>query len=217
MTMFKAERRVVLPMSTAQVSPGPPRPGFLDELAAYFGRFRLFTRRDWLVYVAWVGLIASLGLASAAFLAVGRRAGAVFPASAYFLPIGAGIFALAIAVDTIGHRTVYKEYLRGGEGLVHHIIIGCGIGSCVLLCAAYPTPSSLQIPALVLTALSFIYSFVDEVMHWRRYLSSKSDVVEMWSHVFILIGHGMMMLGWWLWYGGGYQGVAVTLTALSGW
>jgi hypothetical protein len=189
--------------------------GFSDELKQYFRRFRLFTRRDWLVYIAWVGLIGSLSLASAAFLAIGRRAGAVFPSHAYFVPIGAAIFALAIAVDTIGHRTVYKEYLRGGEGLVHQIIIFCGIGSCVLLCAAYPTPNALQNPALVLTLLSFVYSFVDEVMHWRRYLSSKSDVVEMWSHVFILVGHGMMMLGWWMWYFGGYQGVAETLAALS--
>lgn len=187
-------------------------PGTLRQ---YFGRFRLFTRRDWIVYIAWVGLIASLSAASAAFLLIGRRVGAVFPVHAYFVPIGAAIFALAIAVDTIGHRTVYKEYLRGGEGLVHHIIIGCGIGSCVLLCAAYPTPSALANPALVLTALSFIYSFVDEIMHWRRYLTAKSDVVEMWSHVFILIGHGVMMLGWWLWYFGGYQGVAETLAALS--
>ncbi len=197
------------PLSVAVAMPAP-------LLRTYFGRFRQFTRRDWLVYFAWVGLITSLSVASAAFLAVGRHAGAVFPAQAYFVPIGAAIFALAIAVDTIGHRTVYKEYLRGGEALVHHIIIFCGIGGCVLLCAAYPAPSPLQNPGLVLTALSFVYSFVDEVMHWRRYLSSKSDVVEMWSHVGILISHGMMMLGWWMWYFGGYQGVAETLVALSG-
>ena len=194
----------------------PRTRGFLDELKAYFRRFGLFSRRDWLVYLVWVGMIASLSLASLAFLMVGRRAGAVFPAHAYYVPIGAAIFALAIAVDTIGHRTVYKEYLRGGEGLVHHIIIFCGIGSCVLLCAAYPAPSTLQNPALVLTLFSFIYSFVDEVMHWRRYLTAKSDVVEMWSHVFILVGHGIMMLGWWMWYFGGYQGVAETLNAFSG-
>lgn len=210
--MFRRNAHVLV----ARASMTPIRRGFLEELATYFGRFRDFSREDWLVYVAWVGLIGGLSMASAAFLAVGLRAGAVFPAEAYFLPVGAAIFALAIAVDTIGHRTVYKEYLRGGEGLVHHIIIACGIGSCVFLCAAYPSPSVLQNPALVLTALSFAYSFVDEVMHWRRYLSSKSDVVEMWSHVFILIGHGMMMLGWWLWYFGGYRGVAETLAALSG-
>jgi hypothetical protein len=214
--MFKARPHIAVAIAPAQPLPAPSRPGFADELTAYFRRFHLFSRRDWVVYIAWVGLISGLAIASTAFLAIGRQAGAVFPSHAYFIPIGAAIFALAIAVDTIGHRTVYKEYLRGGEGLVHHIIIGCGIGSCVLLCAAYPTPSNLQIPALILTLLSFIYSFVDEVMHWRRYLTAKSDVVEMWSHVFILIGHGMMMLGWWLWYYGGYQGVAVTLAALAG-
>jgi len=213
--MSRHERSKVIAMAPP-VLMVPTRFGFVDELTTYFRRFRLFSRRDWLVYFSWIGLIAGLALSSAAFLAIGRRAGAVFPAEAYFVPIGAGIFALAIAVDTIGHRTIYKEVLRGGEALVHHIIIFCGIASCIFLCAAYPTPSRLQNPALILTVLSFVYSLVDEVMHWRRYLSSKSDVVEMWSHVFILIGHGMMMLGWWLWYFGGYQGVAATLATLSG-
>ena len=75
--------------------------------------------------------------------------------------------------------------------------------------------ASYAVPALVLTVVSFIYSLVDEVMHWRRYLSGKSDVVEMWSHVFILIGHGILMAGWWLWYWRGYAGVSETLAALS--
>lgn len=185
------------------------------ELSTYFGRFRQFTRVDWVVYVVWVGLILSLVAVSAAFLAFGGAHGARFPAEAYLIPLGAAIFAAAIAVDTIGHRTVYKEVLRGGEALVHHIIIVAGIGSCVLLCAAYPHRGAYAVPAMVLTALSFAYSFVDEVMHWRRYLSHRSDVVEMWSHVFILIGHGTMMAGWWAWYAGGYQGVAATLEALA--
>jgi hypothetical protein len=189
--------------------------GFATELRTYFGRFRLFTRRDWFVYLAWVGLISGLCVASNLFLAIGHASGARFPTEATWIPIGSGIFALAIAVDTIGHRTVYKEILRGGEGLVHHIIIVCGIASCVLLCAAYPAPSALALPALILTILSFTYSFVDEAMHWRRYLTARSDVVEMWSHVFILIGHGLMMLGWWRWYDGGYQGVAETLAAMG--
>ena len=38
----------------------------------------------------------------------------------------------------------------------------------------------------------------------------------MWSHVFILVGHGTMMAGWWLWYARGYAGVAETLRALGG-
>jgi len=212
--MFKAQSDSLRVLASTANLPEQPR-GFVAELRTYFGRFGLFTRRDWVVYLAWVGLIAGLCAASSVFLAIGRAGGAQFPGEAYWIPIGAGIFAVAIAVDTIGHRTVYKEILRGGEGLVHHIIIVCGIASCVLLCAAYPTPSPLALPALVLTILSFAYSFVDEAMHWRRYLTARSDVVEMWSHVFILIGHGLMMLGWWLWYYGGYQGVAETLAALG--
>lgn len=187
----------------------------LTELRVYFGRFRQFEPVDWAVYVAWVGLMVGLVVASSGFLWVGRHAGAVFPTEAYLVPAGAVVFTLAIAVDTIGHRTVYKAYLRGGEALVHHIIIGAGIGSCVLLCAAYPEKPGFAIPALVLTVLSFIYSFIDEAMHWRRYLSQRSDVVEMWSHVFILIGHGTMMVGWWRWYQLGYPGVATTLRALG--
>jgi hypothetical protein len=185
------------------------------ELRIYFGRFRQFQPVDWAVYVAWVGLMVGLVIVSAGFLWVGQRAGAVFPAEAYLVPAGAAVFALAIAVDTVGHRTVYKEYLRGGEALVHHIIIVAGIGSCVLLCAAYPQRAGFAIPALVLTILSFAYSFVDEAMHWRRYLAHRSDIVEMWSHVFILIGHGTMMVGWWRWYQLGYPGVAATLQALG--
>ena len=212
--MFKARFESIGSLSTGPATSVGPQ-GFLAELRTYFGRFRLFTRRDWFIYLAWVGLIAGLCVGSSLFLAVGSAAGAHFPFEATWIPIGAGIFALAIAVDTIGHRTVYKEILRGGEGLVHHIIIVCGIGSCVLLCAAYPAPSALALPALVLTILSFAYSFVDEAMHWRRYLTARSDVVEMWSHVFILIGHGLLMVGWWRWYQGGYQGVAETLAALA--
>jgi hypothetical protein len=184
-------------------------------LAIYFGRFRQFGRTDWLVYVAWVGLMLGLTLASLGFLLIGGRAGARFPAAATLLPIGAGIFTLAIAVDTIGHRTIYKEVLRGGEALVHHVTIFTGIGACVFLMAAYPQRTAFAIVAAVLTALSFLYSFIDEAMHWRRYLTQQSDVVEMWSHVFILIGHATMMTGWWLWYLSGYAGVAETLALLG--
>lgn len=184
------------------------------DLRTYFGRFREFAPVDWLVYAAWVGLMLGLTAAATVFITVGRTAGAQFPAEAYLVPLGAGLFTIAIAVDTIGHRTVYKQVLRGGEALVHHIIIGTGIGSCVLLMAAYPRRPALAMSAAVLTVLSFVYSFVDEAMHWRRYLGGKSDVVEMWSHVLILIGHGTMMAGWWRWYWLGYPGVAETLRAL---
>ena len=103
---------------------------------------------------------------------------------------------------------------RRGAGSPHH---HRGSGSRAACCCARRTRGGAiyAVPALVLTILSFIYSLVDEVMHWRRYLAAQSDVVEMWSHVFILIGHGMMMAGWWLWYSRGYAGVAETLAALA--
>ncbi|HEY0710196.1 MAG TPA: hypothetical protein VGG33_25520 [Polyangia bacterium] len=200
------------PVSVPQV-PSPARGR--NALTIYVGRIREFSRTDWIVYLAWVGMMAGLAIVSAGFLIVGRNAGAVFPTEAYLLPVGATIFTFAIGVDTIGHRTIYREVLKGGEALVHHVTIATGIGACVFLIAAYPQRTGLAIIAAVLTALSFLYSLIDEAMHWRRYLSRNSDVVEMWSHVFILIGHGTLMAGWWRWYLLDYAGVAPTLRALG--
>lgn len=185
------------------------------ELTIYVGRIREFDRNDWFVYLFWVVGMIGLGSIIAAFQLFGRAHGAEFPAEAYLVPIGVGVFAAAIAVDTIGHRTIYKEALKGGEQLVHHVIIALGIVSCVLLCLAYDHPRAFGIPAGVITVLSFTYSLVDEFMHWRRYLTAKSDKVEMWSHVFILTGHSIMMIGWWRWFLMGYPGVADTLRAMS--
>lgn len=187
----------------------------LEAIAIYVGRIREFGRVDWAVYLGWVGMMLGLVASTGGFLLVGARAGVRFPAEAWSVPIGAAIFAVAIAIDTIGHRTIYKQALRGGEQLVHHITIACGVASCVLLCAAYSHPG-LWVPALVLTVLSFVYSLVDEGFHWRRYTSSQADPVEMWSHVAIFIGHGTMMLGWWMYFRAGYPGVAETLVALHG-
>ncbi len=187
---------------------------FLSDTRIYVGRIRQFDRGDWLVYMGWVGLMLGLVASTGGFLVVGARSGAPFPTEAWMVPIGASIFSLAIAFDTIGHRTIYKTALKGGESLVHHVTIGNGIGSCVLLVLAYSHPS-LWIPAMVLTGLSLVYSLIDEVMHWRRYLTQQSDRVEMWSHVFIFVGHGIMMLGWWRWFFAGYGGVPETLVVLG--
>jgi hypothetical protein len=188
-----------------------------SELAAYVLRVRDFSRRDWAAYVAWVGLMLGLCAATGGFLLLGSVAGVEFPAAAWCVPIGAGIFTASIAVDTIGHRTIYRVEIAGAETLVHDITIFCGVASCVLLCAAYAHRDLLWIPAMVLTVLSFVYSMVDEVLHWRRYLAERSDRIEMSSHVGILIGHGTMMLGWWTWFFGGYGGVAETLAHLASW
>lgn len=189
---------------------------YRSDLATYFGRFREFKRDDWAVYIAWVGLMLGLFASTGGFLLVGHTHGVRFPAEAWLVPIGAAIFAVAIAIDTIGHRTIYKEVLKGAEGLVHHVTIVCGIGSCILLCAAYNHRDALWIPAMVLTVLSFVYSLVDEAFHWTRYAKKNSDRVEMWSHALILIGHGTMMVGWWRWFFAGYAGVAQTVALMSG-
>jgi hypothetical protein len=183
-----------------------------SALAIYVGRIRGFDRTDWLVYLAWVGLMVGLVASTSGLLLAGHARGVTWPPAAYFVPIGAAIFTIAIAIDTIGHRTIYKEVLRGGEQLVHHITIVCGVASVVLLVLAHDH-DVLAIPALVFTILSFVYSLVDEVFHWRRYTSHRADPVEMWSHVGIFVGHGIMMLAWWRCYQLGYPGVEQTLTA----
>jgi hypothetical protein len=189
---------------------------FLSDVSVYVGRIRQFDRTDWAVYTVWIGLMLGLVGSTGGFLLVGHLHGVRFPEEAWLVPTGALIFALSISIDTIGHRTIYKEVLKGGEALVHHVTIFAGIGSCVLLCAAYPHRTFFAIPAMVLTVLSFVYSMIDEVFHWRRYVTQKSDRVEMWSHVGILTGHGIMMLGWWTFYYGGYQGVAETVRVIQG-
>lgn len=185
-----------------------------SELVIYVGRIRQFDRTDWLVYLVWVGMMLGLVGSTSGFVLAGRAQGVVWPVEAYLVPLGAAVFTIAIAVDTIGHRTIYKEVLRGGEQLVHHITIVCGIASCALLMAAYDHPVA-AIPALVFTIMSFVYSLVDEAFHWRRYMRAHADRVEMWSHVAIFIGHGTMMLGWWRCYQLGYPGVKATLAALA--
>lgn len=186
-----------------------------SQLAIYVGRLREFDRTDWLVYLAWVGMMLGLVISTGGFLLLGHIHGVTWPVQAWTVPAGALLFTIAIAIDTIGHRTIYKEALKGGEQLVHHITIVCGVASVILLVLAYDYPA-LAIPAMVFTVMSFVYSLVDEVFHWRRYTSHRADPVEMWSHVGIFIGHGTMMLGWWLCYDLGYPGVQETLAALAG-
>jgi hypothetical protein len=195
--------------------PRPPPASFLSDVRTYVGRVREFDRADWIVYAAWVGLMVGLTLTTLAFVALGAARGAPVPRIAWLLPVGAATFTVAIAIDTIGHRTVYKPVLARAEGLVHAVTIFCGVASCVLLCASYGAGrDAFFIPATVLTVLSFVYSLVDEAFHWHRYWSASSDRVEMWSHVGILVGHGTMMAAWWTWCFTGYAGVAETLARI---
>ncbi len=191
------------------------RTSFVAELAIYLGRVREFRRDDWIVYAAWVGMMCGLVFTTGGFVLAGHARGVRFPDEAWLVPIGALIFTVAIAVDTIGHRTIYRDAIAHAEGLVHHVTIVFGVASCVLLCAAFSHRASLWIPAAVATVLSFVYSLVDEVFHWRRYATELSDRVEMTSHALILFGHATMMIGAWRWFYLGYPGVAETLAALG--
>ncbi len=187
----------------------------VNKLSVYVGRIREFDRNDWIVYISWIGMMLGLVASTGGFWLVGHLHDAPWPAEAVMVPIGAIVFTISIAIDTIGHRTIYKEVLKGGEQLVHHITIVCGVASCVLLVLAYDHPA-VAVPAMVFTVLSFVYSLVDEAFHWRRYVSDKADTVEMWSHVGIFIGHLTMMIAWWRCYQLGYPGVKETLAALGG-
>jgi hypothetical protein len=213
--LYERERRSAAPSPATGGEMLRPRPSLLRELAVYVGRIRQFDRTDTLVYVGWVGLMFGLVAVTSGFLLAGRSHGVVYPGEAWFVPLGALVFSISIAVDTIGHRTIYKEEIGKAEGLVHHITIFSGITSCVLLCLAYTYPREAWIPAMVMTALSFLYSLIDEAFHWRRYVQLHSDRVEMWSHVGILTGHSVMMIAWWWWFFDGYAGVRETLPRLG--
>lgn len=189
--------------------------GFLQDVVHYARRMGSFERQDWNVYFAWIGLMFGLLGGELVFLVWGAGGGVVYPPYVWNIPLGTLIFVVAIAFDTIGHRTVYKQALQSGEALVHHITIAAGISSTVLLCLAYHYREFLMIPTLVMVILSIFYSVIDEAMHWFRYAQGNSDRVEMWSHFFIFVGHLIMMAGWTYWFVDGYPGVKETLTVMG--
>jgi hypothetical protein len=184
---------------------------FILDFNIYVGRVRQFDRNDWIVYVLWNGLMVGLLAAVSAFLFLGASNGVSYPQMVWNIPAGIACFVVAIAIDTIGHRTVYKEALAQGEALIHHMTIFAGITSVLLLCLGYAHRETVRTPALVFIFLSVVYSFFDEALHWHRYLTKKSDRIEMWSHFFILVGHLTMIISWWNWFDAGYPGVKETL------
>ena len=160
-----------------------------ESARSVVGRSDSYQRVDWIVYTAWVG--SCWGFASHRRVVwVGRRAAARCRPRLPGFRSAAAIFTLAIALDTIDHRTIYKEAMRGGEALVHPPHHRGGNLSTVMRWRRVLRGATYAIPALVLTTLSFIYSLVDGGHALARYLTHKSDVVEMWSHVFIMMGHG---------------------------
>lgn len=180
---------------------------FLQDTIHYAKRMKDFQREDWVYYIRWVGLMLGLLFCTAGFVLTGWWHGVDFPSYVWNVPIGTLIFIGAIAFDTIGHQTAYKEALKNGERLVHLITIFAGVSSCIVLCLGYRWPVFFRIPALSLIALSIFYSVIDEWMHWNRYMAGNSDRIEMWSHFFIFLGHSIMILSWWAWFEAGYPGV----------
>jgi hypothetical protein len=188
---------------------------FIRETIAYSLQIKQFTKNDWIVYTLWVGLMFGLLFSVSGFLLFGHFSGVTYPSYVWNIPIGTFVFVMAISFDTIGHRTTYKDELLKGEALVHHVTIFAGITSTLLLCLAYTYPEFMRIPALVMIAMSVVYSLIDEVFHWRRYIQLKSDRVEMWAHFFIFVGHFIFVGAWWYWFTQGYAGVAETLVAME--
>ena len=188
---------------------------FIRETVAYSLQIRQFTKKDWIVYTLWCGLMFGLFFSVGGFLLAGHLGGVTYPAYVWNIPIGTFIFVVAISFDTIGHRTAYKEELAKGEALVHHVTIFAGITSCLMLCLAYTYPDFMRIPALVMIMMSVVYSLIDEAFHWRRYIQHHSDRVEMWAHFFIFVGHFIFVGAWWYWFAAGYPGVAETLVAME--
>ncbi len=188
---------------------------YLEDIWFYACRIRQFEKEDWAYYIRWVGLMLGLLFSTAGFVITGWANGVQFPAYVWNVPIGTAIFVVAIAFDTIGHQTAYKEALKSGERLVHLITIGAGVSSSLMLCLAYHWPVFFRIPALALILLTVFYSIIDEWMHWTRYMKGNSDRIEMWSHFFIFVGHSIMIFSWWNWYDAGYPGVKETLVFLK--
>lgn len=189
-------------------------PSVLSEVTAYVGNINRFSRSDWWRYLAWIGTIASLLLGTSFFVGWGHAHGVDWPGYVWFIPLGTAMFCAALAVDDIGHRTLYKRDLGKGEGYVHQMIVATAVPSVMALCLCYEHPETFRMPALALILLSFFYSAIDELLHWRRYLEKGLDRVEMWAHFVAIFGHVLMIGCWWQWYAAGYPGVAATLATL---
>ena len=189
--------------------------GVWQEISTYARNIKKFQKEDWIRYVFWIGSIFGLWCATTAITVFGKLTGTLWPAYVWWIPIGTALFCGALALDDIGHRTLYKRQLSTGEAYVHQMIAGTAVPSVVCLCLAFQHPEFFRTPALVLILLSFFYSAIDELMHWNRYMKEGLDRVEMWSHFVAITGHALMIGAWWRWLDEGYPGLAETLSRLS--
>lgn len=185
-----------------------------QEIWNYVTNIKQFGKSDWIRYVSWIGTISSLFIGVTTFLMIGWLNGVDYPGYVWFIPLGTGMFTLALSIDDIGHRTLYKADLAKGEAHIHQMIVATAVPSVMALCLCYEHPETFRMPALALIFLSFFYSMLDEAMHWFRYVTKGLDRVEMWSHFVAIFGHVLMIACWWQWYSNGYPGVKETLLFL---
>ncbi|MBQ46898.1 MAG: hypothetical protein CMP10_05340 [Zetaproteobacteria bacterium] len=186
-------------------------PTFPAEVIQYVSSIRSFELADWVPYTCWIGSLFFLLGGVTSLFTFGYINGVEWPPYLFWIPFGTGMFAISLAFDDIGHRTVYKEELALGEGYVHQMISATAVLSVICLCLCYDNGDAFGIPAGVLIVMSFFYSMVDEGFHWRRYRLDGIDRVEMWAHFFAILGHVLMIVTWWYWYSEGYPGVKETL------
>ncbi|RZA26115.1 MAG: hypothetical protein EOP10_04660 [Proteobacteria bacterium] len=186
------------------------------EARLYVSNIKNFERIDWVLYATWMATIFSLFVGLFAFFTLGLVNGVQYPGYVWFVPGGTLLFVVSLAFDDIGHRTLYKEELKKGEGHVHKMIVITAVTSVMALCLCYEHSDTFKVPAIALIALSLFYSMIDEALHWYRYLTYGLDRIEMWSHFTAILGHVLMISCWWHWFSEGYPGVAETLKFLAG-
>ena len=73
------------------------RDAFL-EVTSYIRNIKDFGKSDWIRYVSWIGTISSLFIGVMTFTMIGWLNGVEYPGYVWFIPFGAGLFTMALAV-----------------------------------------------------------------------------------------------------------------------
>ena len=96
-------------MTPRHATTSAPALAVFTEIKAYVLNIRSFSRTDWFRYLSWMMTIFSLLVATSTFVFFGYARGVVWPSYVWWVPFGNFLFCSALALDDIGHRTVYKE------------------------------------------------------------------------------------------------------------
>jgi len=121
--------------------------------------------------------------------------------------------------DTPWPRAPYISMrLRGGEALVHHLIILAATSSCVLPLARLTLGSRNLTPAGARATVPFLHLQPSSTRPCTGAgtITGKSDCRRYLGATCSSSSAGVMMAGWWLWYGRATRAIAETLVALFG-